>query len=391
MRTLRALLATGLGAIAVIVAVAIPVRAQPVLDVIDIEPILGRHDIGNALGLAFDAQLNVFYLAHGSDRRGAFIYTLDAQGHILNEYDFQGAYAPGSFLTSLSYDETSGHLFAIAAVPMGADFVAHLLELDRGTFTLLNDHVIDDFGGIHVRADGIWQARFAEDVIRHYLRDLALIEDVSVASSFPGFPGPVALTSSFSGGFFLVDLFGSRLVEVDSAGHQIAEASTAMLAPPLGRGLAIDVDRATRRIFLQVENSAIYWYCRTNLSEPARTIVAIDVKPGSVPNSINPKSHGVTPVAILTTATFDATMVDPSSVRFGPNEATAAKSHVEDVDGDGDLDLALPLRHPRDRHSVRQSLGLADRGDVQRAWDRGGRAYRYSRMQVTRPLLRLNY
>ena len=67
MRTLRALVATGLGAIAAIVAVAIPVRAQPVLDVIDIEPILGRHDIGNALGLAFDAQLNVFYLAHGSD------------------------------------------------------------------------------------------------------------------------------------------------------------------------------------------------------------------------------------------------------------------------------------------------------------------------------------
>ena len=258
MRTLTALVATGLGAIAAIVAVTIPVRAQPVLDVIDIEPILGRHDIGNALGLAFDAQLNVFYLAHGSDPRGAFIYTLDAQGHLVNEYDFQGAYAPGSFLTSLSYDESSGHLFAIAAVPMGADFVAHLLELDRGTFTLLNDHVIDDFGGIHVRADGIWQARFAEDVIRHYSRDLALNEDVSVASSFPGFPGPVALTSSFSGGFFLVDLFGSRLVEVDSAGHQIAEASTAMLAPPLGRGLAIDVDRATRRIFLQVENSAIY-------------------------------------------------------------------------------------------------------------------------------------
>ena len=187
---------------------------------------------------------------------------------------------------------------------MGADFVAHLLELDRGTFTLLNDQVIDDARGIHVRADGIWQVRFAEDVIRHYSRNLALIEDVSVASSFPGFPGPVALTSSFSGGFFLVDLFGSRLVEVDSAGHQIAEASTAMLAPPLGRGLAIDVDRATRRIFLQVENSAIY-VLSDDFIQPARTIVTIDVKPGSVPNSINPKSQGVTPVAILTTATFD--------------------------------------------------------------------------------------
>ena len=72
--------------------------------------------------------------------------------------------------------------------------------------------------------------------------------------------------------------------------------------------------------------------------------MTIDVKPGSVPNSINPKSHGVTPVAILTTATFDATMVDPSSVRFGPNEVRAAKSHVEDVDGDGNLDRLFHFR-----------------------------------------------
>src|SRR5206468_1460260 len=46
--------------------------------------------------------------------------------------------------------------------------------------------------------------------------------------------------------------------------------------------------------------------------------VTIDIKPGGFPNSINPKSRGVTPVAILTTATFNATTVKPSAVRFGP-------------------------------------------------------------------------
>ncbi len=258
MRTLRVLVAT-LGGLALLGDAAVRLRAQPILDVIDIEPILGRHDIGNAFGLSFDAQLNVFYLAHGSDQRGAFIYTLDAQGHLVNEYDFQGAYAPGSFVTSLSYDETSGHLFAVAAVPMGAGYVDHLLELDRGTFTLLSDRLIDidGGGGIHVRDDGIWQARFTEDVIRHYSRELAVIKDVSLSSSFPpGFPGPVALTSAFCGGFFLVDHFDRRLVEVDKAGHQFSEASTAMLQG--GRGWPIDVDRATRRIFLVVANSAIY-------------------------------------------------------------------------------------------------------------------------------------
>jgi hypothetical protein len=71
--------------------------------------------------------------------------------------------------------------------------------------------------------------------------------------------------------------------------------------------------------------------------------VAVDVKPGGFPNSINPKSKGVIPVAILTTDAFDATSVDPLSVQFGPNGATEAhgRGHIEDADGDGDDDLVL--------------------------------------------------
>lgn len=53
-------------------------------------------------------------------------------------------------------------------------------------------------------------------------------------------------------------------------------------------------------------------------------------------------------MAILTTATFSATGIDPLSVRFGPSGATEAhgRGHLKDVDGDGDRDLLLHFRTP---------------------------------------------
>jgi hypothetical protein len=74
--------------------------------------------------------------------------------------------------------------------------------------------------------------------------------------------------------------------------------------------------------------------------------VEVDIKPGSDPNSINLKSKGVIPAAILTTDDFDATTVDPLSVQFGPDGATEVhgKGHIEDVDDDGDTDLVFHFK-----------------------------------------------
>ena len=88
--------------------------------------------------------------------------------------------------------------------------------------------------------------------------------------------------------------------------------------------------------------------------------VEIDIKPNSDPNGLNPKGKGVVPVAIVTTEDFDATTVDPATVTFGPNMVEPVHKgscgHVEDYDGDGDLDLIF--------HFNIQDTGIA-KGDTE--------------------------
>lgn len=78
------------------------------------------------------------------------------------------------------------------------------------------------------------------------------------------------------------------------------------------------------------------------------TAVDIDIKPGSYPNSINPNQKGNIPVAVFSTEDFDASTIDPETVRFGSlatilsgGGATIAHmgGHLEDVDGDGNPDF----------------------------------------------------
>jgi len=84
--------------------------------------------------------------------------------------------------------------------------------------------------------------------------------------------------------------------------------------------------------------------------------VDIDIKPNSFPNSINLKSKGNVPVAILSSPSFDAATVDRGAVEFAGAPALSIGGSPEDVNGDGLMDLIL--------HFSTQSLNLKS-GDTE--------------------------
>ncbi|TSC89608.1 MAG: cartilage oligomeric matrix protein [Parcubacteria group bacterium Gr01-1014_3] len=90
--------------------------------------------------------------------------------------------------------------------------------------------------------------------------------------------------------------------------------------------------------------------------------VAIDIKPGSYPNSVNTGSNGNIPVAILSSQDFDAPgSVDISSLTFGKigNELSLKKcSGSEDVNMDNRLDLICHFYTARAGFQVGDTVGV---------------------------------
>ncbi len=82
----------------------------------------------------------------------------------------------------------------------------------------------------------------------------------------------------------------------------------------------------------------------------ASGIIGIDIKPGGLPNSINPSSNGVIPVAILGTSSVDVSVIDPTTLKFRASEDDPLISPnvigfgFEDVNDDGFIDLVAHFR-----------------------------------------------
>ncbi len=76
------------------------------------------------------------------------------------------------------------------------------------------------------------------------------------------------------------------------------------------------------------------------------TEVQIDIKPGTNPNTVNLKSKGTVPVAVLSSPSFSAAAVSPLTVRLAGVPVSlrgngTPMASLEDVNGDGLSDLVL--------------------------------------------------
>lgn len=81
--------------------------------------------------------------------------------------------------------------------------------------------------------------------------------------------------------------------------------------------------------------------------------VVIDIKPGSDPNCFNPDGHGVIPVAIMGSASFDVTRIDPGSLEFGGLAVRVRGNRgplcdVDYVNADGQPDLVCHFEDETD-------------------------------------------
>jgi hypothetical protein len=134
----------------------------------------------------------------------------------------------------------------------------------------------------------------------------------------------------------------------------LVEAATVKVSPTARQWFTFDFKGVNRVTFTPSGGTQLRGYSGAGTffvmddleiagDETEVTTITIDIKPGDGPNPINPKSKGVIPVAILTTESFDATTVDPSTAYFGPTgtETLELKAVIEDVNGDGRLDMLL--------------------------------------------------
>jgi YVTN family beta-propeller protein len=231
--------------------------------------------------------------------------------------------------------------------------------IDTATNTVVDEVAVDSNGGVAVDPDGtrLYIPTYVDSHGALAVVDSSNYEVMATVGIGRG-PRGVAVQPDGSrvyvtdkdnltdyGGVSVVDTTSNAVVaevryvrEVEAGGLSVHPDGTRVYVAANGYGIpVIDTEDYSTKV-VPVE------CCEVDIGiGPPVTIVNVDIKPGSKANAISLKGNGVLPVAILTSDTFDATLVNKSTARFGATgiEAAAVGSTLKDVNRDGHLDMVL--------------------------------------------------
>lgn len=218
--------------------------------------------------------------------------------------------------------------FTLTALP-GGDFAIHFFGLGPGS---PDPTFFNESGGVLFRIH-------SSDIVGGR---------VDVASRAPGAGGSFGLLQSIGN---ITTSGHTHRARITKTGNQVEFAIDLDFNGTFEADISQSVNLAVVAPFLNNTNSRIYFGTASavdvfdDLEISVIMEVLIDIKPGSFPNSISLGSAGLIPVAILSSPTFDATEVNPSSVTLaGAKVKLIGKGdkyscNAEDVNGDNLLDL----------------------------------------------------
>jgi phosphonate transport system substrate-binding protein len=250
---------------------------------------------------------------------------IDANGDL---YVADDAY-PGIRITRVEVlpDGTAGAITEVLIVPGGSAG-----DIDFGPtgdlFIANND-------------DAVWVVKFAAD---------GTVISIETHATFPAQPFALAFDSS---GTLFVGTTSGTIWSIEPG------LAPTLFADELASVEGLTFDSAGALYLSNQGPNQIVRITRTAMP------VAIDLKPGSYPNSLNINGHGAIPVAVLGSSDFDVTQIDMATLEFAGLEVKANKKgevqcSFEDVSGDftyldgapdGYLDLVCHFLDDLDRWS----------------------------------------
>jgi len=194
-------------------------------------------------------------------------------------------------------------------------------------------------------------------VVQYYIGKVIEVDIFGdIVIEMTGFNGPVDAERLDNGNTLIAEFYANRIIEVNNDGVIVEELSVCspLDTERLTGGNTVIAEYGPCWDVVELDSNGTQIWEKTGISSPYDVErlpppvieVTIDIKPGSYPNSINLGSNGNVPVAIFSTEDFDATTVDPLTIRLSGAEVRLKgkgdpQVNFDDVDGDGLEDIIV--------------------------------------------------